>query len=152
MVDLDESHAYNGIQRGRLEEVVGPWFPGLGRWASAFYASLTARISTPRGLTGPYDLLHGCAQGDSGGVGTYTALRAVRTAFHRGALRHGLRSSDLQGGALRLEEVGLPVPAGGEPLTELSFSDDTRLFARSRAGLVRVSEVAEGPVWPPAAL
>ena len=98
VVDLDESHAYNGIQRSGLESVPGPWFPGLGSWAGNFYGSLTARISTPRGLTGPYQLLHGCAQGDYGGVGTYTALRAMRTAFHRGVLRHGLQVSDLQGG------------------------------------------------------
>ena len=38
----------------------------------------------------------------------------------------------------------LPLPSGGEPTTELSFSDDTRLFARSRAGITRVLEVAEG--------
>ena len=49
VADLDESHAYNGIQRGRLESVLGSWFPGLGSWAGSFYGSLTARISTPRG-------------------------------------------------------------------------------------------------------
>ena len=109
----------------------------------SFYSSLTARISTARGLTGPYRLLHGCAQGDSGGVGTYTALRAIRTAYHRGVLRQGLRATTLQSGAMTLSEAGLPLPGGGECLTELSFSDDTRLFARSRPGIIRVLEVAE---------
>jgi hypothetical protein len=36
----------------------------------------------------------------------------------------------------------MPLPSGGS-LTELSFSDDTRLVSHSRAGIVRVLEVAE---------
>ena len=43
--------------------------------------------------------------------------------------------SDLRGGALTLLGVGLPIPGGGELVTKLSFSDETRMFAQSRAGL-----------------
>ena len=144
VLDWDESNAYCNIPRQDLEAALGSWCPGLGLWALHFYVTFLIRIATARGLTAVYLMQHGCGQGDSGGVGVYTALGILRTAFHRGVLRGGLWPRDLTGGALCLNDVGLPLPMGGM-LTEIAFSDDRRLFSSTKQGLARlVGAVAHG--------
>ena len=110
IIDWDESNTYCNIPRADLEMALASTCPGLGTWAEAFFDSFSVRIVTARGLTAPYRLAHGCGQGDSGGVGVCTALGALRAAFHRGVLTRGLHPRDLTGGALRLSDVGLPLP------------------------------------------
>ena len=86
LLDWDESNADCNIPREDLPAALSELAPTLGRWATEFYRHFRVRGVTAWSFTSPYGMVHGSGQGDSGGVGVYTALGALRTLFHRGVL------------------------------------------------------------------
>ena len=144
--DCDDSNCFCNIPREDIKAAVGSFCGDLGQWAERFYAALRVRVVTSRGLTQEYPLLHGCGQGDSGGVGVYTALGVLRTTFHRVVLAGGLAARNLISGAQQLPDVGLPLPDGGI-LTEVCFSDDRRLLSGSNEGMARLLSVVSHGCW-----
>jgi hypothetical protein len=103
---------------------------------------------TPFGLTQPYKVRHGGAQGDSGGVGYFELMGIRRTEFHRGVLLSAAFPSDLTPGAPNASSICFHAPFDSTLLIpEISFSDDRRFFARSEEGLSRLLDVACHGCW-----
>ena len=105
-------------------------------------------VVSPWGLAGPYTVTHGGAQGDSMGVGTYSAAGVIRTRFNRGVISAGLSPSTLgpshpPSAALFPSLPWLP----HEIVPEVVFSDDRSLFAKSLAGLDYILEANCQSSW-----
>ena len=88
------------------------------------------------------------AQGDSMGVGTYSAAGVIRTRFNRGVISAGLSPSTLgpshpPSAALFASLPWLP----HEMVPEVVFSDDGSLFAKSLAGLNYILEANCQSSW-----
>jgi hypothetical protein len=139
----DEENAFCNVPRTTAHDVIGPGAPGLAAWLQQFYGALPAYVVTPHGLSGPYQLHHGGAQGDSMGVGWYLFVAMRRTEFHLGLLRSELQPADLVPGGPSSKAVCFTSPHDDAYLVpELGYSDDRRFFARSSDGLATVLEVA----------
>ena len=135
MIDWDEASAFNNIPREDIATLpLGP-FRHFAAWAVKHYGSLGIRVSTPHGVSDEFPMLHGGAQGDSGGVGLFTLVAALRTRAHREIWRR------------RIDPVTMhALPTGMEPrlcsspahpsIGEVAYSDDRRIFAASAAGAV----------------
>ena len=88
----------------------------------------------------------GGGQGDSGGVGSYLAIRRLRHAFLTGVLREGRHPRDLSHNP-RADLSWLCPPSSTEPLLEVGFSDDGRLIADSDLGLGHLIDIACHGCW-----
>jgi hypothetical protein len=137
--DWDEKDAFCNFDRAGLALLTADMALGAGSFIDAFYAQLAVHAVTPHGLAGPYFLLHGGGQGDSGGVAAYTLVGILRTRFHYGVLVGQLDPRDQRA----LPEETPLVYFGAhfdplEPLLEVGFSDDRRPVGVGDAGAARV--------------
>ena len=133
MIDWDEESAFNNVPREDVAALpLGPCNP-FAEWARDHYQRFNIRVTTPYGVSESFPMLHGGAQGDSGGVGLYTLISTVRTLAHR-------RIWDRQLDPQQLTPLADPPQLCHQPaapaahLCEMVYSDDRRLFAASAAG------------------
>ena len=77
-------------------EVSAEFAPGAAAFLEAFYSPLRVYVVSPVGLAGPYRLLHGGGQGDSGGVAGYSLVGIVRSWYHRGKMGRNLDPGHLR--------------------------------------------------------
>ncbi len=111
VIDWDESNAFCHVPRSSLASLLPEDDPGLGAWAVSHYARLQLRVVTPMGLTSPTSIAHGGGQGDSGGVGLFTASSILRSRVHSRIVRLGLHPYSLLPGALNANETCFAAPA-----------------------------------------
>lgn len=148
VADWDESNAFCNIPRRGAPGILDGIAPGLATWCQNFYSSLGVRVVTPFGLTDPYPLLQGGGQGDSMGVGLHLAVGIVRTNFHLGVLKAGLRPEDLTAGGPPITEICFTAPHDpGLFVPELVYSDDRRFLSRSATGLSHLLDIACRACW-----
>ena len=117
VADWDESNAFCNIPRDVLGTLMKDT-PDLDctSWLSSFFGSMQVFLQTPFGLANPYKLKQGGVQGDSMGVGQYVLIRLLRSK------------------AFRVLATGPAHPSiPTEFVPEVVFSDDSRIFATSRA-------------------
>lgn len=148
VIDWDESNAFCNVPRDDVGAVTGDWCHGAADWLRSFYDSLQVRVVTPHGLTDPYPLRHGGAQGDPGGVGCYEIVGILRTNFQLGVAAAGLDPRDLSPGAPVLSSYCLRLPHPPRaPLLDLHYSDDRRMFAHTDVGIAHVLSIACHVCW-----
>lgn len=104
---------------------------------------MSLRVSTPYGLTRPFAIHHGGAQGDSGGVALFTAVGILRTWTHQRLLRSSTPLTPSDGNSTLDWQAYYPHLPGDpeEPCADFCYSDDRRLFARNRTGLERILRI-----------
>jgi hypothetical protein len=117
--DWDESNAFCNTNREDVPALLAD-SPALhcGDAIDWFYSSFDVHVQTPHGLTEPYTMTQGGAQGDSMGVGTYMIFRVLRARALRTAVS----------GPLHPCLPGVEVP-------EIIYADDGRQFGLTAAEL-----------------
>ena len=95
IIDWDESNAFCNVPRGDATKLHLGALSGFARWAADHYRLFEVRALTPHGASSPFPLHHGGAQGDSGGVGLFTLVSAIRTMAHEVIWRRSLHPGNL---------------------------------------------------------
>ena len=132
-IDWDEESAFNNVPREDVALLpLGPCNQ-FATWAKEHYRRFHIRVDTPYGVSDPFPMLHGGAQGDSGGVGLFTLTSMVRTLAHRQIWGRQLDPRILTPLSNPPQLCRQPA-APADHLCEVVYSDDRRLFAVSAEG------------------
>ena len=159
MIDWDEANAFNNVPRDGVASLpLGPCSP-FAAWALAHYRRFRIRVATHFGVSAPFPMMHGGAQGDSGGVGLFTLISAVRTWAHQFIWGNRLDPQHLSTLPEPPQLCHHPADAS-VPLCEIVYSDDRRLFAASAQGAEpdwlsrcpRITVMWSTPLPPPVCL
>ena len=104
------------------------------------YRALQIYVVTLFGMTGPYAMKHGGAQGDTMGVGGFTLMGVLRTRANTSIVLRALRMDTGQSGGPDPHAYCFEHPGLLEVLVpEVCFSDDRRLFATPQGAARQIS-------------